>query len=87
MGQYFPIAFILFAFAIRAWISDYHIALGAGIGFVVLMTVLYFVTGQSRAISPVSYQEIGINRLGGVYRLGFTWGLEFLGSFSPKSDF
>ena len=43
-GQYFSIAFILFTFGIMAWEPEFWSALGAGAGFIVIMTVLYFVT-------------------------------------------
>lgn len=41
-GQYFAIAFILATFGIMLWLPDYHIALMVGVGFLVLMSVLYF---------------------------------------------
>lgn len=41
-GQYFAIAFILGTFGIMLWLPDYHIALMVGVGFLVLMSVLYF---------------------------------------------
>lgn len=45
-GQYFAIAFILFTFGIMVWLPQYHLALGVGVGFLVLMTVLYYLTGR-----------------------------------------
>ena len=47
-GQAFAIAFILFTFGIMVWISEYHLALLTGVGFVALMSVLYVVTGRRR---------------------------------------
>ncbi|MGP6173481.1 amino acid permease [Corynebacterium sp. A21] len=57
-GQYFAIAFIIFTFGIMMWFSNYHLALGVGVGFLVLMTVLYFATGRPKAIAPVNYEEL-----------------------------
>ena len=57
-GQYFAIAFILFTFGIMVWLDEYHVALGVGVGFLAIMTLLYFVTGRPKAISPVNYDEI-----------------------------
>lgn len=57
-GQYFAIAFIIFTFGIMLWYSDYHLALGVGVGFLVLMTLLYFITGRPRAIKPLNYEEL-----------------------------
>lgn len=47
-GQYFAIAFIVFTFGIMAWLDQYHLALGVGVGFLVLMTVLYYATGRPK---------------------------------------
>ena len=47
-GQAFAIAFILFTFGIMVWISEYHLALLTGVGFVALMSMLYVVTGRRR---------------------------------------
>ena len=47
-GQAFAIAFILFTFGIMVWISEYHLALLTGVGFVALMSVLYVVAGRRR---------------------------------------
>ncbi|WP_411208152.1 amino acid permease [Corynebacterium callunae] len=57
-GQYFAIAFIAFTFGIMVWYSDYHLPLAVGVGFLVLMTLLYFVTGRPKAIAPVNYEEL-----------------------------
>ena len=51
-GQWFAVAFILFTFAIMAWLPQYHLALAVGVGFLVLMTALYFITGRNKAIAP-----------------------------------
>ncbi|MCP1387361.1 amino acid permease [Corynebacterium sp. TA-R-1] len=50
-GQWFAVAFILFTFGIMAWLPQYHLALAVGVGFTVLMTILYFVTGRPQAIA------------------------------------
>ncbi|AJE32890.1 amino acid permease [Corynebacterium humireducens NBRC 106098 = DSM 45392] len=47
-GQYFSIAFILFTFGIMVWLPQYHLALGVGVGFLILMTVAYHVSGRPR---------------------------------------
>ena len=47
-GQYFAIAFIIFTFGIMAWLDQYHLALGVGVGFLLLMTALYYVTGRPK---------------------------------------
>jgi amino acid transporter, AAT family len=47
-GQFFAIAFIIFTFGIMVWLDQYHLALGVGVGFVVLMTVLYYATGRPK---------------------------------------
>ncbi|WP_407924164.1 amino acid permease [Corynebacterium occultum] len=57
-GQYFAILFIIFTFGIMVWYADYHLALGVGVGFLVLMTALYFLTGRPQAIRPLSYEEL-----------------------------
>lgn len=51
-GQWFAVAFIAFTFAIMAWLPQYHLALAVGVGFLVLMTALYFITGRNKAIAP-----------------------------------
>lgn len=56
-GQYFAIAFILFTFGIMAWIPDFRLALAVGVGFTVLMTVLYFATGRPSTQNSVSTSE------------------------------
>ena len=48
-GQLFAIAFIVFTFGIMVWQPAYHTALGVGAGFLVVMTLLYAVTGRHRA--------------------------------------
>ncbi len=49
-GQWFAIAFILCTFGIMAWLPDFRLALGIGVAFTIIMTVLYFVTGRPQAI-------------------------------------
>lgn len=49
-GQYFAIAFILCTFGIMAWLPDFRLALGIGVAFTVIMTVLYFATGRPKVI-------------------------------------
>lgn len=51
-GQYFAIAFIVFAFAVMVWLPEFHLALAVGIGFLAIMTVLYYATGRPQAIVP-----------------------------------
>lgn len=46
VGQVFAIVFILFTIGIMVWVSEYHMALLTGVGFVALMSVLYLVTGR-----------------------------------------
>ncbi|AIT61237.1 amino acid permease [Corynebacterium doosanense] len=54
-GQYFAIAFIVFTFGIMAWIPDFRLALGVGVAFVVIMTILYFAAGRAQlAKEPTS---------------------------------
>ena len=50
-GQYFAIAFILFTFGIMAWLPDFRLALGIGVAFTVIMTVLYFATGRPQVVA------------------------------------
>src|SRR5699024_5616201 len=47
-GQYFAIAFIAFTFGIMVWLDQYHLALGVGVGFLALMTALYYATGRPK---------------------------------------
>ncbi|AIG64339.1 proline-specific permease [Corynebacterium atypicum] len=47
-GQYFSIAFIIFTFGIMVAESDYWMALGVGVGFLVLMTAVYYLTGRHK---------------------------------------
>lgn len=53
-GQYFAIGFILFAFGIMVWQSEYWLALGVGVGFLILMTALYYATGRHRHSADVA---------------------------------
>lgn len=53
-GQWFAVAFILFTFGIMAWLPQYHLALAVGVGFLVLMTALYFLTGRNKAVAPAA---------------------------------
>lgn len=53
-GQYFAIGFILFAFGIMVWQSEYWLALGVGVGFLALMTALYYATGRHRHPADVA---------------------------------
>ncbi|WP_288791880.1 amino acid permease [uncultured Corynebacterium sp.] len=57
-GQWFAIIFILFTFGIMVWLPQYHMALAVGVAFVVIMTVLYFVTGRPKAVAEahVTYE-------------------------------
>lgn len=41
-GQYFAIGFIAFTFGIMVWLPEYHLALAVGIGFLAVMTLMYF---------------------------------------------
>lgn len=50
-GQYFAIAFILFTFGIMVWLPRYHLALAVGVGFLAVMTVLYYASGRPQAIA------------------------------------
>ena len=50
-GQYFAIAFILFTFGIMVWQPRYHLALAVGVGFLTVMTVLYYASGRPQAIA------------------------------------
>ena len=57
-GQWFAIIFILFTFGIMVWLPQYHMALAVGVAFLVIMTVLYFVTGRPKAVAQahVTYE-------------------------------
>ncbi|OIR41663.1 proline-specific permease ProY [Corynebacterium sp. NML140438] len=57
-GQWFAIVFILFTFGIMVWLPQYHMALAVGVAFLVIMTVLYFVTGRPKAVAQahVTYE-------------------------------
>ncbi|WP_175935227.1 amino acid permease [Corynebacterium sp. Marseille-P4321] len=57
-GQYFAIAFILCTFGIMAWLPDFRLALGIGIAFTVIMTVLYYATGRPQVIAATEYEEV-----------------------------
>lgn len=48
VGQYFAIVFILFTFGIMLWQAEYHMALLAGVVFLVVMTVCYYATGRPK---------------------------------------
>ena len=50
-GQWFSVAFILFTFGTMVWMEEFHTALIAGVAFLILMTILYFVTGRPQAIA------------------------------------
>ncbi|MGP5592721.1 amino acid permease [Corynebacterium flavescens] len=47
-GQYIAIAFIIFTFGIMVWQADYRVSLGVGVGFIVLMTGIYYATGRHK---------------------------------------
>lgn len=49
-GQYFSIAFILFTFGIMVWLPQYHLALGVGVAFLGIMSLLYYATGRPQAM-------------------------------------
>ncbi|WP_141741374.1 amino acid permease [Corynebacterium sp. HMSC05H05] len=49
-GQWFSVAFILFTFGTMVWMEEFHTALIVGVAFLILMTILYFVTGRPQAI-------------------------------------
>ena len=53
-GQYFAIIFIAFTFGIMVWYDNYHLALSVGVGFLVVMSILYYATGRPKAIAPAS---------------------------------
>ena len=53
-GQWFAIAFIVFTFGIMVWLPQYHVALIAGVVFLVAMTALYFITGRPQATTAAS---------------------------------
>lgn len=55
-GQWFAIAFIVFTFGIMVWLPQYHVALIAGVVFLVAMTALYFITGRPQATAYASAQ-------------------------------
>ena len=50
-GQWFSVAFILFTFGTMVWMEEFHTALIVGVAFLILMTILYFVTGRPQAIA------------------------------------
>lgn len=58
-GQYFAIGFIIFTFGIMVWDSEYWMPLAAGVGFTVLMTVIYYVTGRPRTVPSLNDGEPG----------------------------
>ncbi|MDO5031995.1 amino acid permease [Corynebacterium sp.] len=51
-GQYFAIAFILFTFGIMVWQPEYRISLAVGVGFILLMTALFYAGGRHRLPHP-----------------------------------
>lgn len=61
-GQYFAILFIAFTFGIMVWYDNYHLPLAVGVGFLVLMTILYYATGRPKAIAPIDYEELDPRR-------------------------
>lgn len=50
-GQWFAVAFILFTFGTMVWMEEFHAALIVGVAFLILMSILYFVTGRPQAIA------------------------------------
>ena len=50
-GQRFAVAFILFTFGTMVWMEEFHTALIVGVAFLILMSILYFVTGRPQAIA------------------------------------
>ena len=50
-GQWFAVAFILFTFGTMVWMEEFHTALIVGVAFLILMTILYLVTGRPQAIA------------------------------------
>lgn len=42
IGQYFAIAMIMVAFGVLAWIEEFRVSLATGAGFIVIMSVFYF---------------------------------------------
>ncbi|MHA6601672.1 amino acid permease [Corynebacterium coyleae] len=55
-GQWFAVAFILFTFGTMVWLPDYHVALAVGVGFLIVMTILYFITGRPQAVAQTEYE-------------------------------
>ena len=47
-GQYIAIAFIIFTFGIMVWQPDYRVSLAVGVGFIALMTVIYYATERHK---------------------------------------
>ena len=45
-GQYFAIAFIVFTFGIMVWQAEYRMALAVGVGFIAIMTGVFYLTGR-----------------------------------------
>ena len=56
-GQWFAVAFILFTFGIMVWQPQYHLALGVGVAFLVIMTALYFATGRPKAVAAAHTED------------------------------
>ena len=50
-GQWFAVAFILFTFGTMVWMEEFHTALIVGVAFLILMSILYFVTDRPQAIA------------------------------------
>ena len=38
------------------WLPEYHVALAVGVGFLIVMTILYFVTGRPQAVAETEYE-------------------------------
>lgn len=45
-GQYFAIVFIVFTFGIMVWQPDYRISLAVGVGFIIIMSGVFYLTGR-----------------------------------------
>ena len=56
-GQWFAVAFILFTFGIMVWQPQYHLALGVGVAFLVIMTALYFATGRPKTVAAAHTED------------------------------
>lgn len=51
VGQYFAIAFIIFTFGIMVWLPEYHLPLAAGVGFTLIMSVLYLFRRKQKLVA------------------------------------